>query len=136
MRNSLRDKKSRSMHARRAAVSLVADALCVLVFCVVGRRSHAEGVAITGVAQTAWPFLTGTAVGWVIVRGWRRPTALAPTGVTVWLCTVAVGMLLRRASSQGVVVSFVIVASLVTALLLLGWRAVVRSAARLPVRRR
>jgi hypothetical protein len=40
----------------------------------------------------------------------------------VWLCTVAIGMLLRKASSQGVAVSFVVVASLVTALLLLGWR--------------
>jgi peptidoglycan/LPS O-acetylase OafA/YrhL len=99
------------------------DAVCVLVFCTVGRRSHAEGVTIGGVAQTAWPFLTGATVGWLLSRGWRRPAALVPTGVTVWLCTVAVGMLLRKASTQGVVVSFVIVASVVTALLLLGWRA-------------
>ena len=37
--------------------------------------------------------------------------------------TVVVGMLLRKASSQGVAVSFVVVASVVTAALLLGWRA-------------
>jgi peptidoglycan/LPS O-acetylase OafA/YrhL len=111
------------------------DALCVLLFCAVGRRSHAEGVTIAGVAQTAWPFVTGAAVGWLLSRGWRRPAALVPTGVAVWLCTVAVGMLLRNASSQGVVISFVVVASLVTALLLLGWRAGWRARARLPVRR-
>ncbi len=59
-------------------------------------------------------------------RGWRRPTALTPTGVVVWIATVAVGMLLRRVSGQGVAVSFVVVASTVTAVLLLGWRAVTR----------
>ena len=95
----------------------------MLVFCAVGRRSHAEGITITGVATTAWPFLTGTVIGWLASRAWRRPTAVAPTGVVVWLCTVAVGMLLRKASSAGVAASFVVVAASVTAVLLLGWRA-------------
>jgi membrane protein implicated in regulation of membrane protease activity len=44
----------------------------------------------------------------------------------VWLCTVVVGMLLRKATSAGVAASFVVVATSVTALLLLGWRAVAR----------
>ena len=109
---------------RRGSTSAVfADVVCVLVFCTIGRRSHAEGLTAAGVAETAWPFLTGSAVGWLLSRGWRRPTALVPTGVVVWLCTVAVGMLLRKATSAGVAVSFVVVASAVTAVLLLGWRA-------------
>jgi Protein of unknown function (DUF3054) len=115
---------------RRTAISMLADALCVLVFCVLGRRSHAEGLTVAGVAETAWPFLTGAAVGWLLSRGWRRPVSLTPTGLTVWVCTVAIGMLLRKASSQSVAASFVVIASLVTALLLLGWR----TAARIPVR--
>jgi hypothetical protein len=102
---------------------LATDVVAVLVFCAVGRRSHAEGLSITGVASTAWPFLTGTVIGWLASRGWRRPTAVVPTGVAVWVCTVVVGMLLRKASSAGVAASFVVVASLVTAALLLGWRA-------------
>ena len=101
------------------------DVIGVLVFCAVGRRSHAEGVTITGVATTAWPFLTGTALGWLASRAWRRPTAVAPTGVVVWLCTVLVGMALRKASAAGVAASFVVVAASVTAVLLLGWRAAV-----------
>jgi Protein of unknown function (DUF3054) len=101
------------------------DVICVLVFCAVGRRSHDEGASVTGVATTAWPFLTGTVVGWLASRGWRRPTVVAPTGVVVWLCTVAVGMVLRKATSAGVAASFVVVAASVTAVLLLGWRAVV-----------
>jgi hypothetical protein len=109
---------------------LATDVVGVLVFCTVGRRSHAEGLSVTGVASTAWPFLTGTVVGWLASRGWRRPTAVVPTGVVVWICTVAVGMLLRKASSASVAASFVVVASLVTAVLLLGWRASVGLALR------
>jgi hypothetical protein len=109
----------------RRLLWLVIDVIGVLVFCAAGRRSHDEGLSVTGVATTAWPFLTGTVVGWLASRGWRRPTALVPTGVIVWLCTVAVGMVLRKASSAGVAASFVVVAASVTAVLLLGWRAVV-----------
>lgn len=99
------------------------DVGCVLVFCALGRRSHDEGLDVAGVAMTAWPFLIGTMLGWLASRGWRRPTAVAPTGVIVWLSTVVVGMLLRKASSAGVAASFVVVASVATAVLLLGWRA-------------
>lgn len=97
----------------------------MLVFCALGRRSHDEGLNLTGIATTVWPFLTGTAIGWLAARGWRRPTAVAPTGVVVWLSTVVVGMVLRKATSAGVAASFVVVATAVTALLLLGWRVAV-----------
>jgi peptidoglycan/LPS O-acetylase OafA/YrhL len=105
-----------------AVRAFVADVVCVVVFCTIGRRSHAEGITVAGVAETAWPFLAGTALGWLASRGWRRPTELAPTGLVIWAATVIVGMLLRKASSQGTAISFVIVASVVTAILLLGWR--------------
>lgn len=113
---------------RRGLGWLGVDVACVLVFCAVGRRSHDEGVNVVGIATTAWPFLSGTALGWLLARAWRRPTAVVPTGVVVWLCTVAVGMLLRKATAAGMTASFVVVASSVTALLLLGWRAAFRCA--------
>lgn len=91
---------------------------------------------MAGVATTAWPFLTGTVIGWLTSRAWQRPTAVVPTGVVVWLCTVAVGMLLRKASSAGVAASFVLVAASVTAVLLLGWRAAVALTVRHGVYRR
>ena len=104
--------------------SIVTDVVGVLAFCAVGRRSHDEGLSVTGIATTAWPFLTGTVIGWLASRAWQRPTAVLPTGLVVWLCTVAVGMLLRKVTSAGVAASFVLVAASVTAVLLLGWRAV------------
>jgi hypothetical protein len=112
---------------RNSALAAVTDVVGVLVFCAIGRRSHEEGLTVAGVAETAWPFLTGAAVGWLVSRGWRRPTAVVPTGVVVWVCTVVVGMLLRKATSAGVAASFVVVASIVTAVLLLGWRVAVVS---------
>jgi peptidoglycan/LPS O-acetylase OafA/YrhL len=120
------------MQPRRGLGWLTVDVISVLVFCALGRRSHSEGLTVTGVATTAWPFLTGTLIGWLVSRGWRRPTAVAPTGVIVWVCTVAVGMLLRKASSASVAAAFIVVAASVTAVLLLGWRV----AAGLMLRRR
>ena len=110
--------------AKQVWSALLADAVCVIAFCAMGRRSHAEGVTVSGVAETAWPFLAGAVIGWLVSRGWRRPLAIAPTGIAVWVCTIAAGMVLRKANSAGVAVTFVIVASTVTAALLLGWRAV------------
>jgi len=113
-----------SNETRSAATALAVDVICVALFATVGRRSHAEGITLTGVLHTAWPFLSGTAVGWLASRAWRRPLAAVPTGLTIWLCTVIIGMLLRKATSAGVAGSFIVVASVVTALSLLGWRAV------------
>ena len=111
---------------RPAVTALATDVVCVIVFCAIGRRSHAEGLTVSGIAETAWPFLVGTAAGWLLSRGWQRPAALVPTGVTVWLCTVVAGMLLRKLTSAGTATSFIVVASLSTGLLILGWRAGVR----------
>jgi len=111
---------------RSAALAFLADVVLVVIFCAIGRRSHAEGITLAGVAHTSWPFLTGTVAGWALSRGWRRPTALNPTGLVVWVSTIVIGMLLRKASAQGVAVSFVIVASTVTAVFLLGWRGLAR----------
>jgi len=108
------------------------DVVCVLAFCAVGRRSHDEGINVAGVASTAWPFLSGTALGWVLSQAWRRPSAMYPTGVVVWLSTVVVGMLLRKVTSAGVAGSFIVVAATVTAVLLLGWRAIAQFVRRRP----
>ncbi|NBQ41849.1 MAG: DUF3054 domain-containing protein, partial [Mycobacteriaceae bacterium] len=57
-------------------------------------------------------------------RGWRRPAAVVPTGLTVWVCAVVVGMLVRRGTAEGTALAFVVVATLSIGLLVLGWRLV------------
>ena len=116
---------------RRPVVALLLDVSLVLVYAAVGRASHEEANPVVGAVTTAWPFLVGTALGWVVVRASRRtwPVPVSP-GVTVWFATVLVGLVLRRVTGQGTAVSFVIVAAVVLAVLLLGWRALLAYAAR------
>jgi peptidoglycan/LPS O-acetylase OafA/YrhL len=123
---------AQTVEARSSALAALADFVGVLIFCTIGRRSHAEGLTVAGVADTAWPFLVGAAVGWLVSRAWRRPTAVVPTGLVVWVCTVAVGMLLRKATSAGVAFSFIVVASAATAVMLLGWRVALAAMRRRP----
>ena len=110
--------------------ALVLDVVLVIVFCAIGRRSHDEANALTGLATTAWPFLTGLAVGWLATVALYRDKfdafLIVPTGIVVWLSTLAVGMLLRVVSGQGTAFSFVLVAGTVLAVVLLGWRAVAK----------
>ena len=62
-----------------------------------------------------------------VTMGWSGggPRSLA-FGAVVLVCTVVVGMLLRRVLGEGTAVSFVVVATSVLAVLLLGWRLVAR----------
>ena len=111
--------------ATRGAAAL--DAGAIVVFAAVGRANHDEGFlgrAGLGLANTVWPFLAGAAIGWIIAKAWTKPCAWRPTGVIVWASALVGGMLLRVASGQGVVFSFVIVAGLVLAAFLIGWRVI------------
>jgi hypothetical protein len=105
---------------------VVLDVCCVLVFVIIGRASHTKGESLGGIASTSWPFLCGLAAGWVASRAWRRPLALRPTGIGVWLSTVAFGMVLRVIADQGTAVAFIGVALAFLGLFLLGWRLLAR----------
>jgi len=116
------------MNIRQATLGAASlDAGAIVTFAVIGRMSHAEGVlghAGLGLAQTVWPFLVGAAIGWVLVKAWTKPCAWRPVGLAVWGTTLVGGMLLRVVSGQGVEVSFVIVAGVVLAAFLIGWRVI------------
>ena len=91
----------------------------------VGRTPRA--LDVTGILRTAAPFLVGTAAGWLLASLTldSGPRSLA-FGAVVVVCTVVVGMLLRRVLGEGTALSFVIVATSVLTVLLLGWRLVAR----------
>jgi peptidoglycan/LPS O-acetylase OafA/YrhL len=104
--------------------ALVLDLVVILVFAAVGRRSHDEGDALTGVLRTAWPFLAGGALGYLAnLAALRRAAASVSAGVVVWVCTVAGGMVLRHLTDKGTAFSFIVVATIFTGVFLLGWRA-------------
>lgn len=99
---------------------LIADLVLVAIFAALGRNAHEQSP--WGALETAWPFLVGVLVGWVVVRARRRPAALFPTGVVIWLSTEIVGMLLRMLTGQGTALAFVLVSLAVLGLFLLGYR--------------
>lgn len=114
------DRPSRTPAGFAATVGI--DLLAVIVFVLIGRASHGEG--ILGLLVTLWPFAVGLLVGHVLalVLGQRETRSVRWAGIVVWVSTVVVGMVLRAVSGQGVQLSFVIVTALVLAALLLGWR--------------
>lgn len=120
---------------RSARVAVVLDACCVLIFVIIGRASHTKGETLAGIASTAWPFLCGLAAGWAATRAWRRPLAIRPSGLAIWLGTVALGMVVRVVSGQGTAVAFIIVALAFLGLFLLGWRLIAAAALRRTVAR-
>ncbi|MCE9622700.1 MAG: DUF3054 domain-containing protein [Actinomycetia bacterium] len=117
---------SESVSPKRVALAATLDVVAVVAFVVIGRRNHHEGEAVAGVVRVATPFLIGLAVGWVVARAWKAPTSTT-TGMVIWPSTVVVGMLLRHfAFNDGTALAFIIVATIFTGLLLVGWRALYR----------
>lgn len=124
---------------KRSWVAVGLDVVVVLLFALVGRRSHSEADTVVGVLQTAWPFLVATVVGSVIAFVVRRNRQSADTrgdaygwtsGIVVWVTTVVGGMVLRLVSGIGAAWPFWIVAFITLGILLLGWRLAARAVLR------
>ncbi|MGC0249075.1 DUF3054 domain-containing protein [Pseudactinotalea sp. Z1748] len=105
-------------------VSIALDLLVVLAFAVAGRASHYDTVTPTGVLQTAWPFAVGALVAWVIAGRTRWALRSLRSGLLIWPITLALGMGLRLLNGEGTASAFVLVATGVLGLGLLGWRVV------------
>lgn len=107
---------------RRSWAALAADAVAVVAFVSVGRRNHDEAVDASGVAGTAAPFLLALALGWLVLRLWRRPTS-TEWALGLWAITLTLGMVLRKVVwDDGTATAFVIVAGVALFVLLVGWR--------------
>lgn len=108
----------------RPVAALLGDIACVLIFVAIGLASHGEPLSGVNLAWVAWPFLTGLLLGHLAIRAWRHPFGIWPQGVFVWAITVSGGMALRTLVGDGTATAFILVTTGVTAVLLLGWRAV------------
>lgn len=106
-------------------LAALADVACVLALATGGLATHSSDEGLTRLLVVAWPFAAGAALGWLVTRAWRRPWALWPTGVVVWGCTWALGVLLRVLTDQGVAPAFQLVSFGFLAVTMLGWRGVV-----------
>lgn len=114
--------------SRRALVAVALDLLVLVGFAAIGRRSHGEGVALTGTLAVAWPFV----VAWLSVAGASRAlvhVAAVPAAIS-WLAAWPLALILRALSGRGDGPSFALVALVVPLAALTGWRVAARLALR------
>lgn len=105
----------------KAIAALGVDVAVVLAFVTLSRLSNGQSVRPDGVLGTAWPFLVGLVLGWVLTRSWQITVTLY-SALGVFACTFAVGIAFRRITFTGAQPSFVAMAFSVLSVLLLGWR--------------
>ncbi|HEY3670347.1 MAG TPA: DUF3054 domain-containing protein [Acidimicrobiia bacterium] len=119
------------MHDDRERLSrpwraLLGDVAVLVVFVLVGRRSHHEDAGLTGFLRVWWPFAVALGVAWIVTGLWRAPLTWS-RAVIAWLVTVALGMALRIVvEDREFKVAFAIVTLVFVGAGMLGWRAVVR----------
>ena len=104
--------------------AIVADLALVVLFVIIGRASHAETLDLPGIQRTAMPFLAGALMAWVGFMLKRHSGLTLMNGVFVWAMTLVLGVLFRLLLGETAEFAFVIVAALVLAAFLIGWRAV------------
>jgi hypothetical protein len=113
----------------RPWTAFAADLLVLVVFVLIGRRSHDEGSGLEGFLRVWWPFAVGLVVATVASGTWRAPLEWR-RAIAAWLVTVALGMTLRLAvQGREFKPTFVIVTTVFVGAGMLGWRAVVRKVA-------
>jgi hypothetical protein len=110
----------------RPWAAVLADLAVLVVFVLVGRRSHNEDAGVAGFLRVWWPFAVALVVAWSVAGLWRAPLAWS-RAVAAWLITVGLGMALRIAiEGRDFKVAFTIVTLVFVGAGMLGWRAVVR----------
>lgn len=107
--------------------ALVADIVAIAVFALLARLAHQSDdmpFNFAGWLSTLWPFLVGVAVSWILIIAARWDALqLWPTGVATWVVTVVVGLVIWAIRNGDIPHwSFIIVATVMSGVLLLGWR--------------
>lgn len=116
-------------HATSATLlALVADALCVLAFVVIGARNHDSGGGLAVTLGIGVPFWLALVAAHVVAAA-AASTARSGTTSTrntaiVWVVTVAGGVLLRNvAFGDGTAPVFIAVTAIFLGATMSGWRA-------------
>lgn len=118
-----------------SARTLGIDVVAIFVFAVLARLAHnteSDPFTFMNILDTWWPFLIGVVLAHVLAAVVKKhPEPVAPGGVLVWVVTVVVGLgiwAIRNAAMPHW--SFILVATIMSGLLLLGWRAIAASVGR------
>jgi hypothetical protein len=120
------DRQDRLDRLDRPWLAFLGDVVVLVVFVLVGRRSHHEDAGLAGFFRVWWPFAVALVVAWLVTGLWRTPLAW-PRAVVAWLVTVGLGLALRIAvRGRDFKVAFTIVTLLFVGAGMLGWRVAAR----------
>ncbi|RBP64694.1 DUF3054 family protein [Brevibacterium sanguinis] len=114
------------MAAKRShlPIALTVDLILVILFTIIGHYTHSHTFDPTGLWSTAWPFLAGLVLAWLLGAVWDRPVSPLHTGGAVWAITVLTALVIRALTGQGTAGAFIVVAASLNLLTLVGWRVV------------
>ena len=99
------------------------DVLALALFAVLARLAHG-GLSFSSWVDAFWPWTVGALVGWVIIMA-AKLGGLWKQGAVVWVSAIVGGMALwMLVNGRLPHWSFLIVATVMSALLLFGWRAI------------
>ena len=104
--------------------AIAADYVAIAVFALLARAAHQSDdmpFNFSGWLSTLWPFALGVTLGWLITRENK--------GGLIWIITVVTGLVIWGIRNGDVPHwSFIVVATTMSALLMLGWRGVAKLA--------
>ncbi|MCG7261512.1 DUF3054 domain-containing protein [Corynebacterium guaraldiae] len=110
-------------------VAPLIDVLALALFAILARLAHG-GLSFSSWVDAFWPWTVGALVGWVIIMA-AKLSGLWKEGVVVWLSAIIVGMALwMLVNGRLPHWSFLIVATVMSALFFFGWRAIAAFASR------
>lgn len=102
--------------------AIAADYVAIAAFALLARAAHQSDdmpFNFSGWLSTLWPFALGVTLGWLISRENK--------GGLIWIVTVVTGLVIWGFRNQDIPHwSFIIVATVMSALLMLGWRGVTK----------
>lgn len=102
--------------------AIAADYVAIATFALLARAAHQSEEMpfnFTGWLSTLWPFALGVTLGWLITRENK--------GGIIWIITVVTGLVIWGIRNHAIPHwSFIVVATTMSALLMLGWRGVAK----------
>ena len=102
--------------------AIAADYVAIAAFTLLARAAHQSDEMpfnFSGWLSTTWPFALGVTLGWLITRENK--------GGLIWIITVVTGLVIWGIRNGDVPHwSFIVVATAMSALLMLGWRGVAK----------
>lgn len=115
----------------KRSTALIVDVIAIAIFALLARIAHqTEDMPLNfaGWLSTWWPFLLGVLASWGLIAALKLDGhRVFPAGIMAWVVTLVVGLGIWSVRNGDIPHwSFVLVATVMSGLLMLGWRGIAR----------